>query len=332
MPRKYEYTGEAYKELPAKHKDPDKIYPYIPEAELIDAVNMAIFLNRPLLLEGEPGSGKTQLARDVAYELKLKYERYTVKSISKVEDLLYSFDVIDRLRDAQLAINQEVLDRSISEIRDIKNYIKDGILAKAFKNAKKTGQKSVILIDEIDKADADFPNDLLEVLEWKGIVYEELRKRGDEEEDYRLQPEEDHCPIIIITTNSEKRLSNAFLRRCIYHYVKFPENEKRIKEITEARFKYEELTINPDLLEAAVQIFCQLRKEIKEESSHEYVKNVSTSEWIDWIRTIHDPKNEKVFWSQYENGNLPFANILLKTVQALEKYSDFKPDGSDSDE
>lgn len=310
------YTGKIRPN--AGTKDPktgEILYPYIPDDELVKAVNWAIHLNRPLLLEGEPGGGKTELARAVAFELGLDYRSYTAKSTSKAQELLYSFDTIGRLRDAQLAGTTLFADKTEEEIDKIRNaatYVDLGILGEAFQSEK----RMVVLIDEIDKADVDFPNDLLQALDKKQLTIRELKDQ--ENKNIELIAKEDQSPIIFITSNSEKRLSDAFLRRCLYYYVKFPE-EKRLNEIIQERYKDETSKPQPKLLKKALEIFLKLReKMVEDEEERETTKKISTSEWIDWVKLI--TAEPKEFTQQLKANKLPFAEILLKSQKDRDDY------------
>lgn len=192
--------------------------PYLPDETLVEAVNLAIALGRPLLLQGEPGCGKTRLAYAVAYVLGLPLEVCPIKSTSKAQDLLYMYDAVNRLYDSQL--NDE-------RCRDVRNYIYFGPLGRAIIRAQ-YGRRSVVLIDEIDKADLDFPNDLLwelDLLEFRVHEASEMFYAVDVEK----QPE--RRPIIFVTNNEEKALPTAFLRRCIFHYLYFPEDNSLLKKI-----------------------------------------------------------------------------------------------------
>jgi MoxR-like ATPase len=302
------YTGKIRPN--AGTKDPktgEILYPYIPDDELVKAVNWAIHLNRPLLLEGEPGGGKTELARAVAFELGLDYRSYTAKSTSKAQELLYSFDTIGRLRDAQLAGTTLFANdpEEIARIRDTDSYVRLGVLGEAFDSEK----CMVVLIDEIDKADVDFPNDLLQELDKKQFTIRELNK---------VIANKGQSPIIFITSNSEKRLSDAFLRRCLYYYVKFPE-EKRLNEIIQERYKQEKSKPQPKLLKKALEIFLKMReKMVDDEEERKTTKKISTSEWIDWVKLI--AAEPKEFTQQLQANKLPFAEILLKSQKDRDDY------------
>ncbi|NEP20058.1 MAG: MoxR family ATPase, partial [Leptolyngbya sp. SIO4C1] len=181
------YTGETQPQ-PDERFQGQPIYPYVPSSELVDAVNLAIYLKRPLLLKGEPGCGKTELARAVAYELALEFIPFPVKSTSRARDLLYTYDSVARLRDAQLANSGEVVRRNAFD------YVNFGPLGKAFYE----NRKAVVLIDEIDKADIDFPNDLLWELERSEFEIVEL---PDNHEHRKVSADETARPIIFITSN-----------------------------------------------------------------------------------------------------------------------------------
>jgi MoxR-like ATPase len=292
-----EYTGKLQPQVNEVDFKGQKLYPYLPEPDMVEAVNLAIFLERPLLLKGEPGCGKTQLARAVAYELKLPFEAWYVKSTSKARDSLYTYDTIGRLRDAQLTAYGGVLNPNIPQINNPAAYIRWGPLGRAFQN----NQRTVVLIDEIDKADIDFPNDLLLEIEEKRFIIEEI---GQE---IKAQ----FPPIIFITSNDERDLPNAFLRRCLFHYIDFPNNERLI-QIINGHFPDSE----ENLVKNAVQKFQELREELQNES--EFNKQVSTSELIDWFRVLRRYPNDEVLAQL--NNKVPYLGVLLKNWDSHIRY------------
>jgi MoxR-like ATPase len=284
------YTG---KKQPAPGQ-PDTtgrpLLPYLPGPGLREAVNLAIYLNRPLLLRGEPGCGKSTLARAVAFELGLPVYAWHVRSTSRAADGLYTYDAIARLRAVQLATAQPK-NQDAQEAIKIDNYIQFGALGHAFKEK----GRSVVLIDEIDKADIDFPNDLLDVLEDRSFEVAETRER------IRADP----GPIIFITSNDEKELPDAFLRRCLFAFVVFPEKEALLA-ILRAHFP----EAPHDVGELAVKRFLQLR-ERQNQNSVGLPKKVSTSELLDWFRALlHQPANGI---DLLKDGNaFPFQSTLIK--------------------
>ena len=224
---------------------------YISTNDLTVAVNASIALEKPLLVKGEPGTGKTELARQIASSLKLEIIEWSIKSTTKAQQGLYEYDAVSRLRDSQLG----------EEIKDITKYIKKGKIWESFETTK----KSVLLIDEIDKADIEFPNDLLQELDkMEFYIYEtgEVVKAN-------------HRPIIIITSNNEKELPEAFLRRCFFHYIQFPEIDT-LRKIVEVHFP----DIKKSLLQTALKKFFQIRE------VPGLKKKPSTSEALDWIKLL----------------------------------------------
>ena len=225
---------------------------YITTEDLEMAVNAAINLEKPLLIKGEPGTGKTELAKQVAIKLGLKLFEWNIKSTTKAHQGLYEYDAVSRLRDSQLGDKK---------VNDIKNYIKKGTIWSAFSSE----EKAVLLIDEIDKADIEFPNDLLHELDkMKFLVYEtgeiiSANKR----------------PIVIITSNNEKELPDAFLRRCFFHYIQFPDHET-LSKIINVHFP----DIKKNLLQSALEIFFDIRE------VPGLKKKPSTSEILDWIKLL----------------------------------------------
>ena len=225
---------------------------YVATEDLTVAVNAAVMLQRPLLVKGEPGTGKTELARQVSQALDLPLIEWHVKSTTKAQQGLYEYDAVSRLRDSQLGD---------ARVQDVANYIRRGKLWQAFD----APGRVVLLIDEIDKADIEFPNDLLQELDRMEFhVYETaqtIRAR--------------HRPVVIITSNNEKDLPDAFLRRCFFHYIRFPDAET-LAQIVRVHFP----GIKPALLTAALTQFIELRE------TPGLKKKPSTSEVLDWLKLL----------------------------------------------
>ena len=225
---------------------------YVAPPDLAMAVNAAVVLERPLLVKGEPGTGKTELARQVAASLDLPIIEWNVKSTTKAQQGLYEYDAVSRLRDSQLGD---------ARVHDVANYIRKGKLWNAFE----APGKVVLLIDEIDKADIEFPNDLLQELDRMEFhVYE----TG---ETIRAA----HRPVVIITSNNEKELPDAFLRRCFFHYIRFPDAEVLAK-IVDVHYP----GLKPRLLDEALSQFFEIRE------VPGLKKKPSTSELLDWLKLI----------------------------------------------
>ncbi|UWZ34143.1 MoxR family ATPase [Dactylosporangium roseum] len=229
--------------------------PYLASAELEDAVNIAIGLGRPLLLQGEPGSGKTRLAHAVAYAFGMPLEEAHVKSTSRGQDLLYTYDMMGRLNDVRLGRE-----------RDPSSYLTLGPLGTAIVRAE-FGRRSVVLIDEIDKADLDFPNDLLRELD--ELTFTVPAEMGGGRHTALDRPE--LRPIVIITHNEEKTLPDAFLRRCIYHYIAFP-SARQLDDI----LALHDLA-TPEVRQAGIALVEDLRR-------RQLAKNPGLSELMDWVR------------------------------------------------
>ena len=225
---------------------------YISTDELSMAVDAAVKLERPLLIKGEPGTGKTLLAEEVARTLGLDLIQWHIKSQTKALQGLYEYDAVSRLRDSQLGDER---------VADIRNYIKKGKLWDAFD----AQERVVLLIDEIDKADIEFPNDLLQELDRMEFFVYELSQTVAAR----------HRPIVIITSNNEKELPDAFLRRCFFHYINFPDRET-MQQIVEVHFP----EIKHDLVKEAMEIFFDVRK------VPGLKKKPSTSELIDWLKLL----------------------------------------------
>lgn len=296
-----EYTGEVQPQPGELDPSGQPLYPYLPREDLVEAVNLAIQLERPLLLKGEPGCGKTKLARAVAYELGLPFEAWYVKSTSRARDGLYIYDTVGRLRDAQLAAAGSLPpNEDLEKIRNPATYIQWGPLGNAFLSDRRT----VVLIDEIDKADIDFPNDLLLELDESRFFVEETRPRRE----IRAKAP----PIVLITSNDEKALPDAFLRRCLFHYLEFPE-DKHLKDIVRAMFPQ----VSQELQEKAVARFLKLRREMQQQKGNAG-KKVSTSELIDWIDILRRHPEDEIL-AKLE-GKLPFPGILLKSWEDHRRY------------
>ncbi len=293
--RRYTYTGEKkFQPQPGEtDQEGHLLYGYLPDQALIDAVNLAIYLKRPLLIKGEPGCGKTRLAQAVARELKLPYKPWYIKSTSRARDGLYLYDTLGRLRDAQLASLPAFAHTDFNPA----NYVRIQPLGEAFQS----DQRTVVLIDEIDKADLDFPNDLLlELDELKFVITETnetvAAKSGAE-------------PIIFITSNDEKDLPDAFLRRCLFHYINFPE-ERRLSEILNIHCP----DVSSAIIDVAIQRFLELRQKMMQDKKSGG-KKVSTSELIDWVRALQfdvESISEQAVLDKLNGSELPHTSTLLK--------------------
>ncbi|MEH6595331.1 MAG: MoxR family ATPase [Colwellia polaris] len=263
---------------------------YIASDELRLAVNAAIALEKPLLIKGEPGTGKTQLAEELAKSLNCKLYQWHIKSTTKAQQGLYEYDAVSRLRDSQLGDER---------VHDISNYIVKGKLWQAFEEE----QRPILLIDEIDKADIEFPNDLLQELDkMEFFVYETQQVIKAKQR-----------PIIIITSNNEKELPDAFLRRCFFHYIKFP-NKAEMEQIIAVHHP----KVKQDLLAQTLEVFFDLRElpGIK--------KKPSTSELIDWLKLlVADDVAQDVLVNK-KSDIIPLFGALLKNeqdVSLLEKLA-----------
>jgi MoxR-like ATPase len=322
------FEGMDLRELPpnAHPLAPQEPEPYIASKALITAVNLAIALRRPLLLEGDPGCGKTCLAKAVAFELGLPYFRWNVQSISKAKDGLYTYDALARLYDVQLQSGGQETQRDPGNANE---YKKSGALGKAFEIK---DCRSVVLIDEVDKAELDFPNDLLTVLDkpWEFLVQE----TGDT---VRANPE--NLPIVLITSNKEKgNLPDAFLRRCLYHYVDFPSKDD-LEKIVERHFAVSGSgdrsgeTLPPDAMNAEVQDAAMTRfLELRNDGG--LIKKPGTSEFLDWLQAIqrfglgHDKSMADLIavltgekkMTKDNKGRLPYPELLLKVQQDWRKF------------
>ncbi len=261
---------------------------YVATPDLMLAVNAAITLQRPLLIKGEPGTGKTMLAEEVAGALGIPLLQWHIKSTTKAQQGLYEYDAVSRLRDSQLGDEK---------VKDISNYIVKGVLWQAFEQ----GRPSVILIDEVDKADIEFPNDLLRELDRMEFhVYET-----------RQTIRADVRPIVIITSNNEKELPDAFLRRCFFHYIKFPDKET-MGQIVDVHFP----NLKKDLLREAMEVFFELRE------VPGMKKKPSTSELIDWLKLLvaEDIPPEALRSKDRKTVVPPLAGALLKNEQDVHLF------------
>lgn len=261
---------------------------YVATQDLKVAVNAAITLQKPLLIKGEPGTGKTVLALEVARALGLPIIEWHIKSTTKAQQGLYEYDAVSRLRDGQLGDER---------VRDIANYIKRGKLWDAFVNL----TRPVLLIDEIDKADIEFPNDLLQELDrMQFFVYETGETVSARER-----------PIVIITSNNEKELPDAFLRRCFFHYIKFPDPDTMAK-IVEVHFP----GLKGRMVEEALRIFYELRDVpgIK--------KKPSTSELLDWLKLLLNEDIDPATLRETDSRKVipPLAGALLKNEQDVHLF------------
>ena len=253
---------------------------YIASEQLLSAVNVAVMLQKPLLVKGEPGTGKTMLAQAVAESLGRRLIIWNVKSTTKAQDGLYVYDVVQRLYDSQF---------DGADVADIKRYVKLGKLGEAFS----ADDEVILLIDEIDKADIEFPNDLLWELDRMEFNIPETGETITAKK----------RPVVIITSNAEKELPDAFLRRCVFLYIEFP-NRDLMEEIVRAHYP----NIEQNVLDAALSAFYRLRQ------MSGIQKKPATSELVDWIRalTISGISIDKI------ESELPFAGVLLKKNEDLD--------------
>lgn len=260
---------------------------YVATQDLMLAVNAAITLQRPLLVKGEPGTGKTMLAEEVAQALNVPLLQWHIKSTTKAQQGLYEYDAVSRLRDSQLAD----VDAG-ARVKDINNYIIKGVLWQAFT----ADQPVALLIDEIDKADIEFPNDLLRELDRMEFYCYETRQL------IRAK----HRPLVFITSNNEKELPDAFLRRCFFHYIKFPD-AVTMQSIVDVHFP----NLKRDLLTAAMKMFYELR------NLPGLKKKPSTSELLDWLKLLmaEDIGVEALQSTDAKTAIPPLIGALLKNEQ-----------------
>ena len=261
---------------------------YIATEELIEAVNASIKLEKPLLIKGEPGTGKTKLAEEIALKFNTDLIKWNVKSTTKAHQGLYEYDAVSRLRDSQLGNDK---------VNDVAYYIKKGVLWNAFT----TKKKPVLLIDEIDKADIEFPNDLLQELDtMEFFVYEtgEFIKAKQR-------------PIVIITSNNEKDLPDAFLRRCFFHYINFPD-VNTLEQIVKVHYP----DIKKNLVNASINSFLSVR------DTAGIKKKPSTSELLDWLKLILADDIDAQDLVKKNNKNIlpPLYGALLKNEADVELF------------
>ena len=253
---------------------------YVASEELMASVNIAMALEKPLLIKGEPGTGKTQLAQAVASALNKRLIIWNIKSTTKAQDGLYIYDTIQRLYDGQFGE---------SGVDDISRYIKLGKLGEAFSSE----DQVILLIDEIDKADLEFPNDLLWELDQMEFYINETKETIKAK----------HRPVVIITSNAEKELPDAFLRRCIFHYIDFPD-----KELMAQIVKVHYPDVEDNLLNAAMDTFYDIR------NIHDIRKKPSTSELIDWVNALQIGGIS----ADQIRAKLPFVGVVVKKDEDLE--------------
>ena len=261
---------------------------YVATDDLKLAVNAALTLQRPLLIKGEPGTGKTMLAEEVAKALGMPLLQWHIKSTTKAQQGLYEYDAVSRLRDSQLGDER---------VKDIHNYIVKGVLWQAFS----ADEQVVLLIDEIDKADIEFPNDLLRELDRMEFHVYETRETVTAR----------HRPLVIITSNNEKELPDAFLRRCFFHYIKFPDRDT-MQAIVDVHFP----SLKKDLLAQALETFYEVREIAG------LKKKPSTSELLDWLKLLlaEDIPPEALRSKDAKTAVPPLHGALLKNEQDIHLF------------
>lgn len=262
---------------------------YVASQELMNSVNISMALKKPLLIKGEPGTGKTMLAEAIAETLGMELIIWNIKSTTKAQDGLYVYDTVQRLYDSQFGEGS---------VDDIKKYIKLGKMGEAFSSDKQV----VLLIDEIDKADLEFPNDLLWELDKMEFYINETKETITAK----------HRPIVIITSNAEKELPDAFLRRCIFHFIEFPSPEK-MYEIVNVHYP----DLDKQLLTQAMEAFYWIR------SMHDVQKKPSTSELLDWLQAMVLGGIP----AEVVKQEFPFIGTLLKKNQDIDIFNRYKNRG-----
>lgn len=266
-------------------------YPYLADERLVTVVNMSLSLGRPLLVKGPPGCGKTELASSISFELGLKLHKWHIKSSSQAKDGLYQIDVLRRLQDAQ---------GQNPKAQSIVPYLRFGPLGEALRSER----TSVVLIDEIDKADLDFPNDLLRELDRMEFSIDELEEVDAKQHGMKRVYQAQSPPIVIVTSNDEKELPDAFLRRCLFHYIEFP-TEARLREIVAINLA--DSKVGESLIRAAVSCFHRLRR------TGGFRKEPATSELIDWVTILHRWKVPlEMLQEETPLTDLPYWQLLFK--------------------
>lgn len=312
---RYHFVGDATLRPTQAHKDsPQAPEPYVVEdPELKQAIDLAMYLRRPLLLEGEAGCGKTQLARAIAYELGLPFYRWDIRSTSLAKEGLYEYDALLRLHDVQMSQSGASLGR---DPREPGNYLRFGALGNAFRLV---DCPAIVLIDEIDKADLDFPNDLLTVLD-EPWAFDVPEATGEDGKPMRVGPAA-HPPIVIITSNREKGyLPLPFLRRCIYYYMKFPD-KAGLEKIVEAHYgelRTESESVASEVIDAAIDKLLTLR------DSSNLFKNPATSEFLDWIDALLQVGNPEKMVSLLKSSDakkIPFRELLFKVQKDWDQFT-----------
>lgn len=262
---------------------------YVVSKELMNAVNVSIALKKPLLIKGEPGTGKTMLAESIAKALNMKLLIWGIKSTTKAQEGLYVYDTVQRLYDSQFGEG---------DVSNIKKYIKLGKMGEAFNS----DEQVVLLIDEIDKADLEFPNDLLWELDKMEFYINETKEMIKTK----------NRPIVIITSNAEKELPDAFLRRCIFHYIEFPTKDK-MEEIVKVHYG----DMDKKLVDAAMDAFYNIRQ------MKEIQKKPSTSELLDWLQAL---MISGISIDSITN-EIPYVGVLLKKNQDIDTMYEIKQKG-----
>ncbi|MBF2089506.1 MAG: MoxR family ATPase [Synechococcales cyanobacterium K44_A2020_017] len=333
-PYKYDYQGTEQPHRDGETDDRGRVYhPYLPAPNLREVVNLAIALEKPLLLEGEPGCGKTRLAGAIAYEYTQRYRDrlqalgqewwdfhiWSVNSTTRAVDGKYRYDAIARLRDAQLmGASDRLPEKEAEELQkrlfNREAYRDFGALGRAFRdvheNGKRKDYRSIVLIDEIDKADSDFPNDLL-------LELDDMRFTIPETGEEIVAK---HKPIIIITSNREKPLSQAFLRRCLYYYVPFP-NGKQLRNIIKSRFEFNE--DQDALVQEAMDEFDRIRQASENNPN---VNPPGTSAFLDFLTALLHTPPKPVEEAREDLQNLanhyPLLSTLFKTKDEQKFYQE----------